>query len=250
MTSVLVAGGATGIGRATVRALRSAGADVYLADVNDAAAAELAAELAAVCSDGRLVTGHHDMAQADAPADAVSRAVAEFGRLDGVVITAALHRVAPLEELSLEDWESTMALNVRAPFLLVRAAVASLTEAAGSVVFTGSTAAFRGSPGTFAYAASKGALISLTRSLAVELGGRGIRVNCVCPGWIDTPFNDPFWSAQDDRSAALADLATRIPAGRQGRPEEAAAMIVHLLGAEAAYVSGQSFVVDGGLLSA
>lgn len=246
MTSVLVAGGATGIGRAAVRALRADGVDVYVADVNDAAAAELVTE----SSRGQVVTGHHDLADVDAPAAAVAGALAAFGRLDGVVVTAALHKVAPVQELSLEDWESTMALNVRAPFLLVRAAAPSLEATQGSVVFTGSTAALRGSAGTFAYAASKGALVSLTRSLAVELGPRGIRVNSVCPGWVDTPFNDPYWSAQSDTEAAVAGVVARVPLGRQGQPEEVAATIVHLLGPGAAYLTGQSVVVDGGLLSA
>jgi NAD(P)-dependent dehydrogenase (short-subunit alcohol dehydrogenase family) len=246
VTAVLVAGGATGIGRATVTALRAAGVDVYVADVNDEGLAALAAEEAP----GRVVTGHHDLTEVDAPGAAVDSAVGELGRLDGVVITAAVHEVAPVEELSLEDWERTFALNVRAPFLLVRAAVPHLEAARGSVVLTGSTAAFRGSPGTFAYAASKGAVASLTRSLAVELGPRRIRVNSVCPGWIDTPFNLPYWDAQADQDAALAGLVARIPLGRQGRPAEAAATIVYLLGPDSAYVTGQSFVVDGGLLSA
>jgi NAD(P)-dependent dehydrogenase (short-subunit alcohol dehydrogenase family) len=143
-----------------------------------------------------------------------------------------------------------MAINVRAPFLLIQAAAPALADTGGSVVLTGSTAAFRGSRGTFAYAASKGALISLTRSLAVELAPRNIRVNCVCPGWIDTPFNDPYWSQQPDPDAALAGLVSRIPAGRQGQPTDVAKLIGYLLSADAAYVTGQSIVVDGGLLSA
>jgi NAD(P)-dependent dehydrogenase (short-subunit alcohol dehydrogenase family) len=142
-----------------------------------------------------------------------------------------------------------MAINVRAPFLFAQAAAGALSENRGSLVLTGSTAAFRGSRGTFAYAASKGALVSLTRSLAVELAPRGVRVNCVCPGWIDTPFNAPYWAQQGDADAALADLVGRIPLGRQGEPLDVAGMITFLLGPAAAYITGQSIVVDGGLLS-
>jgi NAD(P)-dependent dehydrogenase (short-subunit alcohol dehydrogenase family) len=128
--------------------------------------------------------------------------------------------------------------------------MAALADTRGSIVFTGSTAAHRGSPGTFAYAASKGALISLTRSLAVELAGSGVRVNSVCPGWIDTPFNDPYWKAQADTEAAVNRIVGRVPVGRQGDAEEVAGLIVYLLSADAAYITGQSVVIDGGLLSA
>ncbi|MEV4134100.1 SDR family oxidoreductase [Dactylosporangium sp. NPDC049742] len=246
MTVALVAGGATGIGRATVRALRAAGTDVYLADVNDSAAREVAAQEAP----GRIVVGHHDLADRHAPKAAVDAALEAFERLDHVVVTAGLHVVAPLEAFAFEAWEATMAVNVRAPYLLAQAAVAALADTRGSIVFTGSTAAHRGSPGTFAYAASKGALISLTRSLAVELAGRGVRVNSVCPGWIDTPFNDPYWDAQADTDAALNGIVARVPLGRQGDPEEVAALIVYLLGPGSAYLTGQSVIIDGGLLSA
>jgi NAD(P)-dependent dehydrogenase (short-subunit alcohol dehydrogenase family) len=243
--NVLVAGGATGIGRACVSALRAQGHDVYVADINMTAAEEARSEAAP----GRVIVGRHDLADPSGPRAAVESALHEFGRLDGLIVTAGVHLVAPVERYSIEDWERTMAVNVRAPFLFVQAAASALTKSKGSVVLTGSTAAFRGSTATFAYAASKGALISLTRSLAVELSSSGVRVNCVCPGWVDTPFNDPFWAVQDEPRVALNRLVERIPLGRQGDPQEVAGLMVYLLGREAAYITGQSIVVDGGLLS-
>lgn len=241
-----MAGGATGIGRAAVRALRASGDDVYIADINASDAAAVA------CEDGpgRAAAGHHDLADPQAPRVAVAAALAEFGGLHGVVVTAGLHVVAPVEDYPVADWDRTMAINVRAPYLFAQAVAPTFAEHGGALVFTGSTAAFRGSKGTFAYAASKGALTSLTRSLAVELAPRGIRVNCVCPGWIDTPFNDPFWALQDDAGATQAEIVSRIPIGRQGQPPEVAGLITYLLGDEARYITGQSIIVDGGLLSA
>jgi NAD(P)-dependent dehydrogenase (short-subunit alcohol dehydrogenase family) len=246
MAVVLVAGGATGIGRATVRALRAGGNDVYLADTNMAAADEVAAEE----GPGMARAGRHDLSDPTAPREAVEATLAAYGSLDAVVVTAGVHLLAPVTEYALTDWELTMAVNVRAPFLFAQAAAGPLAKSSRArLIFTGSTSAFRGGVGSFSYAASKGALVSMVRALAVELAGSGIRVNCVCPGWIDTPFNDTHWARQSDPVAALAALEQRIPLGRQGEPEQVAAVVSFLVSPESDYVTGQSLIVDGGLLS-
>jgi NAD(P)-dependent dehydrogenase (short-subunit alcohol dehydrogenase family) len=227
MAVILIAGGATGIGRASARALRAGGDSVYIADVNVAAAQQVADEEAP----GAGCAGRHDLADPAAPHEAVQAALDAFGRLDAVVITAGVHLLAPVRDYRVSDWDLTMASD------------------RARLIFTGSTSAFRGGAGSFGYAASKGALVSMTRALAVELAPSGIRVNCVCPGWIDTPFNDSHWERQPDRESALAALEDRIPLGAQGIPDQVAALITFLVSPGSDYVTGQSLIIDGGLLS-
>ncbi|SDU79320.1 SDR family NAD(P)-dependent oxidoreductase [Jiangella alkaliphila] len=248
MPTALIAGGATGIGRATARRLLEQGWDVHIADV----AVELAEEgMAEVSAPGARSVAYCDLATADGPGRAVAEALLLTGRLDAVVVCAGMLVERELADFTIQDWDATMALNARAPFLLTQAAAPHLAESgAGRVVLTGSTAAFRGGGGSFAYAASKGALVALVRSLAVALGPEGVCVNCVCPGWIDTPFNDPYWSrVGGERASAERDLVARIPLGVLGQPGDVAGLICFLASADAGYITGQSFVVDGGLLA-
>jgi len=248
MTSVLIAGGASGIGAATAARLRVAGNDVHIADIDVAGAAEVVEKLAV--HPGAGTVGYCDLATVDGPATAVREALDAHGRLDAVVICAGLLVETELDAFTVEEWDRTMALNLRAPFLLTQAAAPAL-EASGNgrVVLTGSTAAFRGGGGSFAYAASKGGLVALTRSLAVALGPRGVCVTCVCPGWIDTPFNEPFWRRVGGRDGAEAKLVERIPLGAQGQPDDVAAVIEFLASPASRYLTGQAVVVDGGLLA-
>jgi NAD(P)-dependent dehydrogenase (short-subunit alcohol dehydrogenase family) len=226
--------------------LRNRGDDVFLADINIEAAQALMAEPAP----GRGVAGKYDLSTVDGPRSAVGAALQELGRLDALVVCAGLLVDSPLGEISLEQWERTMAVNLRAPFLLAQAAEHALRASeVGRIVLTASTAAFQGGVGTVAYATSKGGLVAMTRSLALGFAKSPVRVNCIAPGWIDTPFNDPYWQRVGANPSALAALESRIPVGRQGVPDEIAAVIAFLLTAESSYMTGQTIVVDGGLLA-
>jgi NAD(P)-dependent dehydrogenase (short-subunit alcohol dehydrogenase family) len=243
MASVLIAGGATGIGLAAMRAFRARGDSVLLADISlEAAQAAAAEELP-----GPARALHCDLAEPGAAAAAVAAAVDFAGSLDVVFGNAGVLIAAPLAEWTVAQWDLSAAVNLRAPFLLAQAAAPHLAGSKiGSIIFTSSTGAFRGHAGMPAYAATKAGVVNLVRALADELSPTGVRVNCVCPGWIDTPFNDTFWSHQDDTDAAVDRLVSSIPMRRQGEPEDLAGTVLFLASEQSAYITGQAIVVDGG----
>lgn len=247
MSSVLVAGGATGIGAAAVRAFRLRGDTVLLADRNDLDGKALVEE----DLPGPAEFLHCDLADPHAPAHAVAVAQdSADGRLDMVFYNAGVLDAHPLADWTVDAWDLAMAVNLRAPFLMAQAAAPALAASpAGRIVLTSSTGAFRGHAGMPAYHATKAGLLGLVRALADELGPSGVTVNAVCPGWIDTPFNDSFWEHQADPAKALAELTDAIPLRRQGTPEDIVGILLFLAGAESAYLTGQALVVDGGYLA-
>jgi dihydroanticapsin dehydrogenase len=243
MAVILIAGGATGIGRAAALAFSRQGDSVLLVDRDGAGAQAVAAEAGA----GRILALELDLTPAWAPCAAVEAAVAAFGVLDTVFVAAALLDSAPLGDWTAEMWDRSSNLNLRMPFLLAQAAAAHLARSDnGGIIFTASTGALRGHAGMPAYHGTKTALLGLCRSLADELGPQGVRVNCILPGWIDTPFNDPFWVSQPDPAAARALLEAQIPLRRQGVPEDVSGAVLFLASSAARYITGTSLVVDGG----
>lgn len=242
MANVIVAGGATGIGRAAVRGFRARGDNVLLMD-HRPQAADLLNEQAP----GALRFIQRDLTEVDASRELVQEAVTTFGSLDSVLITAALMLSAPLAEWTIDMWERSVALNLRMPFLLVQAAAPYLAKSDNaSVTLISSTGAIRGHAGMSAYQATKAALPGLCRSLTAELGPLGIRINTLMPGWIDTPFNDPFWEYQQDREARRVQIDQQIPLKRHGTPDEVASMALFLASPAGRYIAGTSIVIDGG----
>ena len=243
MASALVVGGATGIGRAVVRGMRQRGDTVMIADIDGAGAATVAAELLP----GRASAIELDMAIPESATRAVETAIEFAGGLDVVFGNAGVLKVTPLDEWTVEAWDRTMAVNLRAPFLLAKAAAPHMRKrGSGVLLFTSSTGALRGSVGIPAYSASKAGLVNLARSLAAELSPDGIRVNTILPGWVETDFNEPYWSVQEDRAEALEHLLMKIPLRHQASPEDIANVVLFLTSNEASYITGQAIVVDGG----
>jgi NAD(P)-dependent dehydrogenase (short-subunit alcohol dehydrogenase family) len=224
--------------------LATEGASVVVSDRDGEGAFETARTI--VRAGGTAVGEQCDVRDFGRIETLVQTAVSTFGRLDIVVGNAGLLRTAPLSETSVADFEDHLALNLTANFVLARAAAPVLMRGRNSsLIFNASLGGLRGTAGSAGYNAAKGGLVNLTRSLADELGPRGVRVNCICPGWVDTSFNDPFWSRLSP--GAREAIERRIPLRRQCSPEEVADVVVFLASDDSRYVSGHPLVIDGGL---
>ncbi len=243
----LVTGAATGIGRAIATRLAAEGADVAILDVDEAEAARTAARVREAGRRAQVVRADvGDGAQVEA---AVAEVVRSFGGIDVAVHNAGILRIGPLLETSLEDFRQVFRVNVDGVFLCCRAVAPHLVRrGGGAIVNTASWLGKKGMPHYGAYCASKAAIISLTQTLAAELGPRHVRVNAVCPGIIvDTGMRD-----QIDRESARRGLASTkereamVPLGRVGRPDDVARAVAFLASSEADYMTGQALNVTGG----
>jgi NAD(P)-dependent dehydrogenase (short-subunit alcohol dehydrogenase family) len=241
----LITGGGHGIGRATALRLAREGAAVAVVDVDAARADET---VSAIRSCGSSAEAYRaDVSSPQEVAQAVASATEVFGAFDIVHSNAGVLFPGSVVDQSLEEWERSFAVNVRGAYLVVRATLpAMLQRRRGTIVFTASTSGLVGEPGLAAYDASKAALVNLTRQLAAEYSSGGIRINCVCPGWIETGFNDPALAPLTDADVQAMVEAT-VPMRRQGGAEEIAAAVAFLASEDASYITGHALVVDGGL---
>jgi NAD(P)-dependent dehydrogenase (short-subunit alcohol dehydrogenase family) len=224
----LVTGGASGIGAAIVARFRSEGADVVAADV-----------------DGGEVT--MDVRSSSSVEAGVSAAVERLGRLDAVVCNAGIPAVGAAHELEERAWDEALATNVRGVFLTARATWPHLRESRGSIAATASVVGLWASAGQAAYCAAKAAVVMLTKCMALDGAADGIRANCVCPGFVQTPMLDRFLASQPEPDVARAAATALHPLGRLGAPTDVADAFVYLASDEAGWVTGTALVVDGGL---
>jgi len=239
--NALITGGASGIGEATARVFSAAGANVLIADIDRARGEALAAELP------RASALIYDITEESA----VKEMFAGIQALDILVNNAGIGLVGNVEETEAVDFERLFRVNVEGMFLVTKHAIPRLIAAHGTIVNMGSVAGLVGVKRRYAYCATKGAVIAMTRQLAVDYPTQ-IRVNCICPGTVDTPFVEGYLEKYHrlEKEKVRAELNQRQPVGRLGRPEEIAHLALYLSSAEAEFVTGSVITIDGGWTAA
>ena len=240
----LITGAAGGIGSAIARAFVSEGAMVALLDRPGQNLELLAAELGA-----SVIAVPADITKADQVSSAVHTAVQHFGGLTSLVNAVGILRQGRIDEMLETDWDDLMAVNVKGVFLACKYAVPHLkASGGGTIVNLSSVSAYVGSDGSFAYTASKGAVSSLTFGIAQELGAFGIRVNAICPGWVDAGFTHHAMRLAPDPSLLEEQARNAHVLGRMASPDEVAKAAVFLSSSASSFVTGTSLFVDGGFM--
>ncbi len=242
----LVTGGASGIGAATCRAFAEQGARVLVADISEAGGSEVALALGEAGVFAR--TDVTDLGSVEA---AVKQAVAAFGRLDVLVNNAGVGLVGSVQETEAPDWQKLIAVNMTGVFYGSKAALDQMLRQephGGLIINIASVAGMIGIARRFAYCATKGAVIAMTRQVAVDYVKQGIRCNAICPGTVYSPFVEGYVERfhSDTREETIKELHARQPVGRMGRPDEVADLAVYLAADESAFMTGSAVVLDGG----
>lgn len=239
----VVTGAGSGIGVEIARRFAQEGASVVLADINRVAIEEVATE----CGPDALAV-EVDVADGEAVAALFEDVRERFGGVDVLANNAGVTLVGAVDEVEEEAWDRGFDVNVKGVFLMMKAAWPLLVErSGGSIINMGSAAGLEGVPRNLGYCATKAAVVLMTRSSALDGGPLGIRVNCVCPGFVDTPMTEQFFANDDDPAAAREAAEANHPIGRLGRPKDIADAYVYLASDEASWVTGVALKVDGGL---
>jgi NAD(P)-dependent dehydrogenase (short-subunit alcohol dehydrogenase family) len=248
----IVTGAGRGIGRATALELARMGAAIVVAEVDVTGAGRTAEEVRGL--GGRALMVPTDVTARSALASMVKRTLAEFGRIDVLVNNAGIYRAATALDVTEEHWDAVMNINARAVFFASQAVLpAMIARKAGAIVSLASLAGKIGSPNNLPYNASKAAVISITKSLALAHAADGIRVNCVCPGFVETDM----WTVVAREQGALLGQApeeftrrrrAQVPLGRMERPEDVANVIGFLASSKSGYMTGQAINVTGGVI--
>jgi NAD(P)-dependent dehydrogenase (short-subunit alcohol dehydrogenase family) len=244
----LITGAASGIGRATALLFAREGATIAIADINQQAGVAVAGEV--IQNGNKAIFEHADVTQAADCQRVVERTIRDFGSIHILFNNAGIIRRASVPELSEEDWDQVMAVNVKSIFLMSRQAIPVMVKAGGgSIINTASGWGLVGGPRAAAYCASKGAVVLLTKAMAIDHGPQKIRVNCICPGDTDTVMLRNEAQQLGEREDHFLAESARRPLGRIGKPEEIAHAALYLASDASSFVTGTALVVDGGGLA-
>jgi NAD(P)-dependent dehydrogenase (short-subunit alcohol dehydrogenase family) len=242
--SIFVTGAGSGIGRATAARFAEEGGKVVCGDVNLPGAEETAANIRAAGGDAVAVPC--DVTSPGAVTEAIAAAVKRNGGLHVLANVAGIGFLRRTTETTLEEWNRMIAVNLTGQFLTCKEAIPHILKTKGAIINTASVAGLKSHPYSAAYCASKGGVVQLTRALAVEYGRKDVRINCICPGGVETPLIGKFTLPEGVSQAALTRI---MPLGRMGKPEEVAGTIAFLASDDAMYVNGATIVVDGGMIA-
>lgn len=243
---VLMTGGAGHIGRASALLMAGHGASVVIGDIDLDGAKETVALIAA--EGGNALAIKTDVTQEEDIASLAAKAVEFLGGIDVGFFNAGIQRSGRVDEFPVEEWDAQFMVNPRHCFLMAKHTSPHIRNAGGgSIVLMSSVAAVKGGPGMTGYSASKGAINGFGRALAAELAGDQIRVNVLCPGWVDTPFNQPAINYMGGKSVQESIVEQIVPLGRQAFPGEIAQSVVFLASDMSSYMTSQIVLVDGGV---
>ena len=242
----IVTGAAKGIGRGCAEVLATAGAHVVVTDV-DGENGEAVATAINNGEGGSALFVHTDVRSGTAVEAMVATAVERWGRLDVLVNNAGWHNSKGLLDCTEEDWDSIIELNLKSVFLCSKAAFPALKETRGAIISIGSMVGLIGQKDSVAYTASKGAIISMTRSLALDVAPYGIRANCICPGVVDTPLLQEYLAMQSNPEQRRQEFAALHPLERIGTPTDIARAVLFLASDAAAFITGTILPVEGGV---
>ena len=240
----VITGAGAGIGRFSAIEFAREGAAVVLADINVAGAEDTSSMI--VAQGGAALAVQTDVSQPESVQRLVARTLERFSRVDVLFNNAAIQVNKTVEDTTFEEWNREIAVNLGGVFLCSKYFLPRLRETHGNIVNMSSVNGFFVEPFCAGYCATKGAIIALTKAMAIDHGKEGIRVNCICPGYIDAGLAEGYYQAQPDPAAARAAAGKLHALWRIGRPEEVGRVAVFLASDEASFVTGAAFVVDGG----
>jgi 2-hydroxycyclohexanecarboxyl-CoA dehydrogenase len=241
--TAIVTGGASGIGKAVATTLAGEGASIAILDINTQSAQDVADEISG--NGGTAIALHADVTQPDSMKEAVSMAIAQLGHIDILISNAGWDEMKPFNDTDPSFWHRVVDINYLGHLAVIKAVLPHMTERnSGRIVTVASDAGRVGSSGEVVYSGAKGGVIAFSKALAREVSRNGIRINCVCPGLVDTPL---LASTTSDNDKIINAIVRSIPMKRVGQPQEVADAICFLASHQSEYITGQTLSVDGGL---